>query len=405
MWLAGRMAAQRGEGRLGLVVGGGLILVLAALVATLARTEHHHNPTTMTEPSSTVTTASADPPVAGAVRASGPIEIDDGALRRADLVVVDGDDVVLVSFDGTELGRGPRGGWYPQYPDVGIDVEPGGTLVDAPAIDESLPGCGAVHGRGGIRTVVCGVDQRPVEIHVLPAGGGSRRLAGPINAVGHWRYALPSPDGRWVLAQWSGECEVPTAYLFRASGGPGRPVADTALETSAVGWTPDGRAVIGIWPGACGATSPRPGTYLLDPTSGDMRRIHANHEAVMLTSVRGHFANRLERVLSRAHEELGLDVCCNQPTHGGEDAEDGIVFEGHDIEVYAAPLFELPDNRQPEPGEVRFDCGMARYHLVDHGPTGSDDRPPPDAALLRRATARLVTRLYCATGPNEVTPP
>jgi hypothetical protein len=207
-----------------------------------------------------------------------------------------------------------------------------------------------------------------------------------------------------VLAQWSGECEIPTAYLFPAGGDPGRPVADADLETSAVGWTPDGRAVIGIWPGACGAASPQPGTYLVDPASGGMRRIHPNHEAVLLTSVRGFFANRLERVLSRARDELSLDECCNQPSHGGGDAEDGIIFEGHDIEVYAAPLFELPDKRQHEPGELLFDCGTARYYLVDHGPSGSDDRPAPDAALLRRAAARLVTRLYCAAGPSEVTP-
>jgi hypothetical protein len=135
-----------------------------------------------------------------------------------------------------------------------------------------------------------------------------------------------------------------------------------------------------------------------------MRRIHPNHEAVLLTSVRGFFANRLERVLGRAHDELGLEVCCNQPTHGGDDAEDGMVFGGHDIEVYAAPLYELPDQRPRQPGELRFDCGTARYHLVDHGRSGSADPPGPDTALLGRAAARLVARLYCATGPIEIDP-
>jgi hypothetical protein len=383
-----------------LAVGGGLVLLLAVLVAVVAQTGDGEPTTT---PAATAATTTG-PPFGGEVRSSGAITIDGDALRRADLVMLDGDDVVVVSLDGTELGRGPRSGWYPSDRDVGIDVEPGGTLIEAPTIDDPLPGCAAVHGRGGIRAVVCGVDQRPVEILVLPAAGGSRRLAGPADPSGHWRYAMPSPDGRWVLAQWSGECEVPTAYLFPSGGGRGRLVADAGLETSAVGWTPDGRAVIGVWPGACGVASARPGTYLVDPASGDMQRIHPNHEAVLLTSVRGFFANRLERVLSRAHDELGLDLCCNQPTHGGEDAEDGIVFEGHDVEVYAAPLYELPDKRQPEPGELLFDCGTARYYLVDHGPTGSDDRPPPDAALLRRAAARLATGLYCATGPVEVTP-
>ena len=395
------MDAQPRDQRNGLAVGFGLVLVLAVLVASIAGTGEHHDPAVSAAPTTTATSAA---PIAGEIRSSGSISIDDAALRRAGLAVFDGEEVVLVSFDGTELGRGPRGGWYPQHPDLGVDVEAGGSLVEAPMLDEPIPGCAAIHGRGGIRVVVCGADQRPIRIVVLAADGTSRVLAGPAAGAGLWRYALPSPDGRWVLAQWSGECEIPTAYIFPAAGGPGRLVAGAGVETTAVGWTPDGRAVVGVWPGACGVASDRPGTYLVDPARREMRQIHRNHEAVLLTSVRGFYANRLERVLSRAHDELGLEVCCNQPTHGGDDAEDGIVFGGHDIEVYAAPLYELPDQRPPQPGELRFDCGIARYHLVDQGPSGSANTSPPDTALLRRAAARLVTRLYCATGPTEVGP-
>jgi hypothetical protein len=98
-------------------------------------------------------------------------------------------------------------------------------------------------------------------------------------------------------------------------------------------------------------------------------------------------------------------VCCNQPSHGGGDAEDGIVFEGHDVEVYAAPLDELPDQREQRPGELRFTCGEARYFLFDYGPSEETTPPPPDRDLLQRAADRLVPGLYCTRGPTEFSSP
>ena len=112
----------------------------------------------------------------------------------------------------------------------------------------------------------------------MAADNTTRLLAGPVAPNGHWRYALPSPDGRWVLAQWSGECEVPVAYLFPAIRGQGHPVAGPDAETIAIGWTPDGRAIVGFMPGACGEGN-EPGTYLLDPNTLERHRIHPSFEA------------------------------------------------------------------------------------------------------------------------------
>ena len=374
------------------------------LTAALARAgDRVHSPT---EASAPTTSSTVGELVGTTARKAPTVAVDQAGLQRADLAVVkdDGDEIILISFDGAEVGRGRRGGWYPAERDRGVDVGSDGTLAEAPALDDALPDCGPVHGRGGVRAAVCGTDNAYTEIRVLAADNTSRVLAGPVNPTGRWRYALPSPDGRWVLAQWSGECEVPTAYLFRVAGGAGQPVVGAEFETTAVGWSPDGRAVVGLWPGGCGAASEAPGTYLVNPASGQRRRLHPSHEAVIVTPVRGFYATRMERIMSRAVDELGVPECCAQPSHGGDDAETGFEFEGHEISVYAEPADDTAPAAQPESGELRFVCGSGRYRLRDWGPPGVDSASRPDRAVLRRAAQRLVTRLYCTAGSMEFTP-
>jgi hypothetical protein len=92
---------------------------------------------------------------------------------------------------------------------------------------------------------------------------GDTVVAKPIERHGYWRRLFVSPDRETLLAQWSGECEVPTAYLIRASGGKPRPVVDVQYESIALGWSQDGRARVLLPQGACGAGQRRPGVYLV----------------------------------------------------------------------------------------------------------------------------------------------
>ena len=82
--------------------------------------------------------------------------------------------------------------------------------------------------------------------------------------VGHWDWAAGSPDGKTILALWRFECEVPAAFLIRATGGRPRSIFGDA-ESVALGWTTDGRAIVFL-PSqpACGSEG-RPGTYLVSP--------------------------------------------------------------------------------------------------------------------------------------------
>jgi hypothetical protein len=87
-------------------------------------------------------------------------------------------------------------------------------------------------------------------------------------AAGHWRFAVESPRyaGR-LLAQWSGECEVPTAYFVEPDEHEIEPVTgeediSKAPESFALGWTFLGRAVVFLPQGACGSSTDPPGVYL-----------------------------------------------------------------------------------------------------------------------------------------------
>jgi hypothetical protein len=82
--------------------------------------------------------------------------------------------------------------------------------------------------------------------------------------LGGWVWAAASPDGRNVVMQWSGECEVPRAYLAPAGGGRPRPLAGDQ-NSFALGWTDDARAIVYVPEIAgCGA-SRRHGLFLISP--------------------------------------------------------------------------------------------------------------------------------------------
>jgi hypothetical protein len=85
----------------------------------------------------------------------------------------------------------------------------------------------------------------------------------PREPAGHWVTAYLSPDGKTLLAQWSGECETPSAYFVAAVGGTPRALADRGDESLAHGWTGDGRAIVEFPKGVCGGTAGPPGLYLV----------------------------------------------------------------------------------------------------------------------------------------------
>ena len=113
------------------------------------------------------------------------------------------------------------------------------------------------------------------------------------SGVGRWVWAAASPDGRTLLMQWSAECEVPLAFLVPAQGGRPRRLAGKHVNSMALGWTTDGRAIVFVpaEPG-CGSGEDA-GLFLIEPGGARERIGRAAKEPPIRPSVRPRDADAL----------------------------------------------------------------------------------------------------------------
>lgn len=314
-----------------------------------------------------------------------------------------------------------------------LEVGPGMTFAAADAdLAEDPPGCEGAAGGGGVRVALCGGQEqvRTQIVRVAPDGTTSL-VAGLLDperhGIGHWAGLLVSPDGRWVLAQWSGECETPSAWFVPLDGGaPRLTTGEADLGTNpnswAVGWSADGRALVSLDgpDAACGSGDPAPGTYAIDPATGDRELLvpRTDDQAVAGGVFRKVLpGNRPERVAARALAELGLDGCCGEPSHGGPAATTGAIVDGLEITVSVLPeASERPMVAGTDAAPVSLVGGLAAVAFT------SEDRPvlafrcggdvwrlgagfDGDVAArdLLELADRLVPHAYCTVGdPPEV---
>jgi hypothetical protein len=171
-----------------------------------------------------------------------------GDLPAQGVAVGSGTTVQLVGLDGTVLAT------LPGYSIAGNPGAPGVWLLRGEEyflldVDE------------GALVPVAAAQARAVS----STEGPEPAVASPQGASGHWRYAVDSPSGI-TLAQWSGECEVPTAYWIAGDAPPriltGESDLAKAPESLALGWSSDGEAVVLVGGGTCGVRSASPGIYL-----------------------------------------------------------------------------------------------------------------------------------------------
>jgi len=175
-------------------------------------------------------------------------------LPEAGVAVGSSETVVLVGLDGTIVTT------LPGYAIVGNPGAPGLWLQRGPTYYRLDVAHGLI--------VPVGADRAKA---VMYDEGAEPSLPPPIakghdgKSAGHWRYADESPSGA-TLAQWSGECEVPTAYWISEDGTArivtGESDASKAPESLALGWTANGRAVVLLPTGTCGSSVESPGVYL-----------------------------------------------------------------------------------------------------------------------------------------------
>jgi len=142
-------------------------------------------------------------------------------------------------------------------------------FVEGPS---AVPSCRLTDARIRRELFVCGATVRTVLYGPPGTRPTLRVLARAPGEVGHWVWAAFAPRGNAFLAQWSAECEVPVAFLV--AGGVMRPYGggtmNEAPESMALGWLPNGNAVIHFPSGACGRAFRRPGIYSV-PSGGKPR--------------------------------------------------------------------------------------------------------------------------------------
>ncbi|HYG71017.1 MAG TPA: hypothetical protein VEC15_01865, partial [Actinomycetota bacterium] len=105
--------------------------------------------------------------------------------------------------------------------------------------------------------------------------------------AGHWRYMIGSPVSDDALGQWSGECGSPLAFWIPPNGEPQLVTGERSLrgapESIAMGWTPDGDAIVLLPDGLCGGGTSPSGVYLF-AAPGDGRLVVAADDASLWTT-------------------------------------------------------------------------------------------------------------------------
>lgn len=340
-------------------------------------------------------------------------------LPDGGLAFVEDGRVTLATWDGEDLGTFPadllNGLGSEAAQRLVVQTGFGLAALESQVIEEA-DGCLA-HGRGAVRVAACGPEQG--ELALLDPNGGRTAVAGfPLAApVGRWRWADPSPDGRWLLAQWSSECEVPTAMFVRPDGSGVRTVDGSssisdAPTSGAVGWTPDGRAVVLFPESACGLADEEPGIYAIDPDTGDAELLRPGGEVGVGEWVNAGSSNDLERQVAEALTAMGAEPCCGEPSHGSASVSTGMVVDGREVAVGGVPFGDgVPPLGVPLtatevdgfPAAVgtsdgrpllAFTCGGTRW-VLSAWPAGE---APATADDLATAAARLIPYLHCTVG-------
>jgi hypothetical protein len=125
--------------------------------------------------------------------------------------------------------------------------------------------------------------------------------------------------------------------------------------------------------------------------------------------------------VARARDELGVDGCCGEPSHGGAGVSDGVVWDGVEVAVGGGPITSsadtsgggpfadapetvplaggtvaigaLADALTPGAVAVAFTCGDTAW-FVGGGLSGEG----ADRETVLAVAEALIPHLYCTLG-------
>jgi hypothetical protein len=191
--------------------------------------------------------------------------------------------VVLVLAAGGCGGDSPSPAARSAQPVVTTEPEPTTTVVETVTAPDPDKGCHAI-GRSGYRYCerLKNGWQIAMTLQVRRSGEWEIIAREPAGAFGRhgshywgiWSKVKLSPDGKTLLATWSAECDGAYAFFIPAAGGKPRLVTgkfdwSSSPMSNGIGWAPDGRARVEVFGEGCGGSGWTPGTYLIDPATGE----------------------------------------------------------------------------------------------------------------------------------------
>lgn len=234
-------------------MSGGKIVALASTVVLAAGCTHPvpESPRPHTAESST-RTPTTDGGIGPSNGSQQPvIRLFEGPLPAEGLVVGRGGDITFLTTDGGTIGSlGDVSLYYDRTVPGPVVVRRGSTFY-------------VLRVHAGTFQPLADRDEAFALSPQFQPHVALPRPAGSVPEAGRWGFALPGPGGA-ILAQWSGECEVPTAMLatgrtLAAITGESARIGPDVASSVALGWDDAGRALAYVRGGACGTPFDQPG--------------------------------------------------------------------------------------------------------------------------------------------------
>ena len=204
-------------------------------------------------------------------------------MAGAGVGLIDGSEVRLLTVTGETIAVGNAPDFYvndlarpieARIEGASVALHTGATVREWAGAPFARDCIGPRSEQRGRAVAICGSDNRPPDrIDVADSQGVRTLVQSPSTGAaamprGHWRAALVSPNGATVLAQWSGECEVPRAFFIDIATGVAAPVTGgrgegpfEAPNSIGLTWADDRTALAVLPEGACGAGTQPAGLY------------------------------------------------------------------------------------------------------------------------------------------------
>ena len=228
------------------------------------------------------------------------VEVDSAGPDRTGVAIIEGQRLAIFDDSGRPLASTTVGRDIGEFARLVLTAgETGRAKVDADRTPDPVAGanctradrsglleariCTYPDGSSGIELQANGRTWKPlVGAPTIPRRWQDDPPPGAESSDAGWSDVFISPDHAWVLAQWGGTCLTRSAALLDVENPQitfieSRSSLPWGPGTTALGWAPDGRAIVYLGAEACETAPSTSGLYLLTvggEDDGDLELMH-----------------------------------------------------------------------------------------------------------------------------------